>query len=645
MASLGSAPDELTPEQVRARFATARRNGFPAWLWPNVNVAEWRAVVEDVVVVTRRILAGETNVPFHGSDVRTVGVAAYTSGMGPLLGFWIDKGIVQAEAEIADLLRLHLGHNRQRMHRLFQVAGETVEKLAGAGISPMILKGMHTAFRYFPEPGTRPLSDIDIYVPMESMSNAERVVSRLGYQRIRRTRSPYACDWIKSSLPQCPRTLTFVHEDDPWSLDILGALDKQLSTGARISLANLLPCAEPADWFSFPGVYVMRQPLLALYLATHISQALLNATVLRVLELVLVIRRDSAEGRFDWSGFLRGASAIGGPRFIYPALVFVEQLAPDTIPGEVMAAAARDAPGILRKVVDPLTIASAQPLHRHSVAERFMWAGTGRERLTQIAGELFIDGQGRPIRQSLYRIGTKLWALARGRYNIGGNPVRSVTKQAAPPGNIHRGKTYHEFMIASSRDRKARESFQRLVFQLVPPHGTILDFGAGTGIDAKSYAAKGFKVLVHEPCGENRDYLTEHCREEITNGAITTTDLSVNADVKLIAANFAVLNLIADHRSLFRKFACLVAPGGFVVVSMLNPWFVGDARYAWWRKNLRSLLRTGAYAVDGGFGPIYRFLPSAMVRAAGPDFHLVACSSRGLKIAVSRYTLMVFKRQ
>jgi hypothetical protein len=110
-------------------------------------------------------------------------------------------------------------------------------------------------------------------------------------------------------------------------------------------------------------------------------------------------------------------------RYVYPALLFVEQLAPDTIPGEVMAAAAMDAPKNLCKVVEQLAIASAQPLHRHSVRERFMWAGTARERLTQIAGELFIDGRGRPIEQSLYRIGTKLWALGRGRYTVTDDPV------------------------------------------------------------------------------------------------------------------------------------------------------------------------------------------------------------------------------
>jgi 2-polyprenyl-3-methyl-5-hydroxy-6-metoxy-1,4-benzoquinol methylase len=217
-------------------------------------------------------------------------------------------------------------------------------------------------------------------------------------------------------------------------------------------------------------------------------------------------------------------------------------------------------------------------------------------------------------------------------------------KKAAAPGNIHRGKAYHEFMLASPREQRVRERFQRLVFQLMPPRGAIFDFGAGTGIDAKSYAAQGFRIFVYEPCEANLRYLTEHCREEILNGAIAITDLSLSSRVQLITANFAVLNLIADHRALFQNFAGLVATGGFVLVSLLNPFFVGDARYAWWRKNLSPLLRSGTYAVEGEFGPIYRFAPSVVMLAAEPDFHLVACIPRGLKVATSRYTFMLFKR-
>ena len=79
---------------------------------------------------------------------------------------------------------------------------------------------------------------------------------------------------------------------------------------------------------------------------------------------------------------------------------------------------------------------------------------------------------------------------------------------------MHAGKSYHEFMLGSRRDRKVRERFQQLVLQLMPANGTILDFGAGTGIDAKCYAGRGFNVLVHEPLVTNLCYLAEYCADE-----------------------------------------------------------------------------------------------------------------------------------
>jgi hypothetical protein len=63
-----------------------------------------------------------------------------------------------------------------------------------------------------------------------------------------------------------------------------------------------------------------------------------------------------------------------------------------------------------------LTLATAQPLDRHSVSERFMWAGSWSETLLQAAGELSIDGRGKPLGAALYSIGTKLWALRGRRY-------------------------------------------------------------------------------------------------------------------------------------------------------------------------------------------------------------------------------------
>ncbi|HLY05367.1 MAG TPA: methyltransferase domain-containing protein [Rhizomicrobium sp.] len=209
----------------------------------------------------------------------------------------------------------------------------------------------------------------------------------------------------------------------------------------------------------------------------------------------------------------------------------------------------------------------------------------------------------------------------------------------------HCGKTYHEFMLASPRDQKVRARFREIVFRTMPPRGIILDFGAGTGIDAREYAEKGFRVLVHEPSQENLAYLTEHCSNEIRQGLVAITDMSDVEGVEMIAANFAVLNLIGDPGALFAKFAGLLAPRGFVLVSLLNPFFLGDARYAWWRSNLRRLIATGAYAIDGEFDRIHRFAPSFVRRAARPGFALVRCVPDRAGLALSQYVFMLFQKQ
>jgi hypothetical protein len=411
------ASNEMSPREVKQRRADARRNGYAAWLWPDVDIGHWRAAVGEIVSVTRKVMAGETGPELVCDDARAMCIAAYTSGMGPLLGFWIENGAVRAPSETGELLHMHLVRNRQRMARLSAILKRIIESLNNANIVPVVLKGMDTAARYFPEPGVRPLSDFDIFVPVESIPRAEQILSGLGYERVARTRAPYACDWVDPLASRWPRTLTMVHENDPWSIDLLGSLDKRLPTGARIGFDGLVSRTRLTSWDAGGHAEVMPQPLLALYLAVHFCQTFLNVTVLRALELALVIRRDSKSGTFDWNEFVRGADTLGGIRYIYPALIFVEQLAPGSVPGAVVEAAMCAAPTNLRTILADLTLAGAQPLDRHSVRERFMWASDWREIFFQIASELSFDGRGVPGRVAAYSIGTKLWALRRGRYS------------------------------------------------------------------------------------------------------------------------------------------------------------------------------------------------------------------------------------
>jgi SAM-dependent methyltransferase len=209
--------------------------------------------------------------------------------------------------------------------------------------------------------------------------------------------------------------------------------------------------------------------------------------------------------------------------------------------------------------------------------------------------------------------------------------------------DVHTGEQYHNFMLASQRDRMVRESFQKLALDLLPEEADVLDFGAGTGIDARAYVAKGHRTFVYEPSEAMRDYLAQHCRDEITRKTITTVTSPLTCRVQAVTANFAVLNHFADHTSLFEELSHVVHQGGFVLASMLNPYYLGDARYGWWRSNLMNLVRRGHYAIPSE-SHIHRFTPRAVARAAAPHFRLERLIPRGFGLASGLYMFLLFRR-
>ncbi|SRR5579859_213700 len=208
---------------------------------------------------------------------------------------------------------------------------------------------------------------------------------------------------------------------------------------------------------------------------------------------------------------------------------------------------------------------------------------------------------------------------------------------------MHRGEQYHRFISASPRDRRTRDRFLRMALGLVAPGSRILDFGAGTGIDARRYAAAGHVAWVHEPDPVQRAYLAEHCRDEISAGTIIPTEFPPSGKIDAITANFAVLNLVPDQAALFQSFAHILEEGGFVLASLLNPYYLGDARYGWWRANLVTLLREGRYAIDSASG-IVRYAPRSVARAAAPHFRLEKTLPPGPASWMRQYAFLLLRR-
>ena len=179
--------------------------------------------------------------------------------------------------------------------------------LAARQIPVIVLKGGDTAYRYFPAPEARPASDLDVLVPVDWGRAAQAVLADEGLACV--ARQPRDTTWASPGDLGEPKSLWLVHADDPWSVDLHSSLDFSASPGAAtVRLDCGKPFATTEPWPIEPSARVLSQPLLLLHLAVHASGGLQSLTLLRMVEIVLVIRRDLANGRLSWSEFIAVAA-------------------------------------------------------------------------------------------------------------------------------------------------------------------------------------------------------------------------------------------------------------------------------------------------------------------------------------------------
>lgn len=408
---------ELEPEEVRERLVWARRQGRPDYFWPEVPVAAWREGVRELERVATEVLSGRAS-SLEARDpagARALGVAGYTSGMGALLGHWLEAGRVRGGESVGRLFALHLAHGRERAERLRQELGRAAEALMAVGIEPLVVKSSHTAVEYFPEPGARPALDVDLVVGARDFGVAEEVLAARGYGFGVRERRPRKSTWVAPGSPRLPRSLELLHADSQYVVDLHESLERNFF-GVR-TLGPVSPAAvstRAAPELGAP-VRVLRQPALLLYQALHASEGVYNLTLVRTVELVLMIRRDSGSGALDWEevGALLESQDAG--RFVYPAFAMAERLAPGTIEPRVLRLATAAATPRMRVVVAGLTPGGAQRLDVLSLRERFMWCATPGDHLRRLAHMLVPAPAGRSVRRLTAKYVERLYRLVRGR--------------------------------------------------------------------------------------------------------------------------------------------------------------------------------------------------------------------------------------
>ena len=411
MAAAGDADPEMPAEEVRQRFVWARRQGRPAWLWPDMPIDAWRSAMDRIGSAAGAILSGAAGVGLDG-EPEAIGLAGYTSGMGPLLGLWLEQGRLKAGKPVAEVLARHLAHNRLRSARMAEAAALVVGRLADRGIGTVVLKGVHTGAVYFPEAGARPASDIDLLVAPGDEAMAEAVMRSCGLAF--KGRNHWESDWALPGVRPEPRSLTYVHADDLWSIDLHSALKISAGEGTPVAELDLAgPTAGCGLWPVDTRAGVLGQPLLLIHLAAHAGAGWQSLTLLRLVELVLVIRQDVAAGALSWDAFLDVGARTGALSYAYPALHLAEKLAPGVVPGDVLDHCVAKVPGVVRDTLERLTPATAQRIDRNSVGEHFMWAQGWQDRLRQLALDIQLRGRSWPELRRVYE--ERAWRLIRGR--------------------------------------------------------------------------------------------------------------------------------------------------------------------------------------------------------------------------------------
>jgi hypothetical protein len=258
---------------------------------------------------------------------------------------------------------------------------DVVDRLERAGVQVTLLKGTHTAHVHFPSPETRPAADLDLLVAPESFEAAAQALRGAGYVETRRTRRPARSEWILG--PQRVRSLDVEHPENPWGIDLHRSLERHYFRGIHVSF-------EPSLWQTAElevggrRVRGLAQPLLVAFLALHTSRDLASMRLVRLVELVLVIRYSVGDGSLVWEDLGRLLALTRTERFVYPALELAERLVPGTLDGEFRARLHRSATPRLRRVVERWWAAGIQS-PGGSLDGWFMWARGPIEMLGRIA--------------------------------------------------------------------------------------------------------------------------------------------------------------------------------------------------------------------------------------------------------------------
>ena len=189
----------------------------------------------------------------------------------------------------------------------------------------------------------------------------------------------------------------------------------------------------------------------------------------------------------------------------------------------------------------------------------------------------------------------------------------------------------YERLVDSPQVRAVRECFWHRAEAMLPEAARVLDFGAGSGLDARHFAALGHSVTAFDVSEGMLRVLKQKSAEQVAAGAIVPIlgpgaearrELVARAPFDAVLCNFAVFSTLPRLDETFRLFGELVRPGGAALICIQNPWYIEEVLQP--RSFLPAVLKMPFAGVlrYPSAQSVYNFrhTPGQVRRAARPEF-------------------------
>ncbi|HUM02719.1 MAG TPA: class I SAM-dependent methyltransferase [Thermoanaerobaculia bacterium] len=192
-------------------------------------------------------------------------------------------------------------------------------------------------------------------------------------------------------------------------------------------------------------------------------------------------------------------------------------------------------------------------------------------------------------------------------------------------------RDYDAQMSRVPGDLWMREAFQEFVIRGLAPGEVVLDFGCGTGVDARVYSERGFRVIGYDSSVAMTQVAANRCGTGIGGNLVEIFSGPYEEFLgrpwsrtppSAIVSNFAVLNLVPSLRAAFARFHEILQPGGSVFLSLLNPCYVRNLVTPGLRRLFFRALRHGITEFPSAKVPTLLYRERFVRQAAEPFFAL-----------------------